>query len=114
MREEKFLALGSPLAGREVGQDRGELQSLRRELQQPEQRGSCTGSQCRRPARPSLRHAPTGAGTQASDIRPGRGLRMAMQKLPRLAGIGLQPQLRVCVEEVPAALGARRHCLRGA
>ena len=62
MREERFLALGSPLASREVGQDGGELQSLRRELQQPEQRGSCTGSQCCRPARPSLRHAPTGAG----------------------------------------------------
>ena len=33
-----------------------------RRMQQPEQRGRCTGRQCHRPACPRLRHTPTGAG----------------------------------------------------
>ena len=61
MGEEKFLSLGSPLTGREVGQDGGELQSLRGECSS-RSRGKAAPAQCGRAACPSLRHAPTGAG----------------------------------------------------
>ena len=53
MGEEKFLSLGSPLTGREVGQDGGELQSLRGECSS-RSRGKAAPAQCGRAACPSL------------------------------------------------------------
>ena len=104
MGEEKFLSLGSPLTGREVGQDGGELQSLRGECSSWWAAVGAGGdlhewsvpTPCCPQLEACIHWCGLGAGTWASEIQPRE---RTGDGQPRLAGIRLQPQLRVCVQK---------------